>query len=253
VVVMTVLDRLLRFAGVPVRSDAPPALIRRCSKLLPRAAASPTIRPGRSLRAVKLLPMKRTLTDAPTRTPVAIRTSPSTAEDGGDLIQAPPAGEVRLVPQVDGTGPTQRRQAQPDGRDGEARPAKDSRFHGRFPSRSRFRPRLLLLPWSPGLFGRDNTRHVLPTPVDQVGDGGLAAGGTDQRCDLAAVVSGVAEELRQDVLHPAAELVIGGCRTSGRSWRLRTGSLRPSLPASCLDVSGHFTGGRCCPPRRRSS
>src|SRR5262249_13690614 len=43
-----------------VRSDAPPELIRRCSRRLPRAAASPAIRPGRSVRAVKLVPMKRT-------------------------------------------------------------------------------------------------------------------------------------------------------------------------------------------------
>ena len=47
-----------------IRSDAPPALMRRCSMSPPRAAASRAISPGRSLRAVKLLPMKRTLSTA---------------------------------------------------------------------------------------------------------------------------------------------------------------------------------------------
>src|SRR5213592_3122297 len=44
-----------------MRSDAPPALMSRWSRRLPAAAARDAIMPGRSLRAVKLLPMNRTL------------------------------------------------------------------------------------------------------------------------------------------------------------------------------------------------
>src|SRR5687768_8084994 len=43
-----------------VRSDAPPRLISLYSTSIPRAAARRAISPGRSLRAVKLLPMNRT-------------------------------------------------------------------------------------------------------------------------------------------------------------------------------------------------
>src|SRR3954468_20094857 len=41
-----------------VRSEAPPMLSSACSIFTPRAPASWAIRPGRSLRAVKLLPTK---------------------------------------------------------------------------------------------------------------------------------------------------------------------------------------------------
>src|SRR5262245_12715237 len=60
-----------------LRSEAPPALIKRCCRLLPRAAARSAISPGRSLRAVKLLPMKSTLADALFRILVAMQ-SPKT-------------------------------------------------------------------------------------------------------------------------------------------------------------------------------
>ena len=44
-----------------------------------------------------------------------------------------------------------------------------------------------------------------PAPVDEVGDGWLAAGGLHQGRDLAAVMPGVPEELGKDVLDRAAE------------------------------------------------
>ena len=56
--------------------------IRRCSRFLPRAAASCAIRPGRSFRAVKLLPMKSTLSEALPRTRVAMSSSALTPPKG---------------------------------------------------------------------------------------------------------------------------------------------------------------------------
>ena len=80
-VVLTILDR---FSALPVfqsaPSDAPPVPIRRCSMVLPRGRRQLRHQPGRSLCAVKLLPMKRTFMSTASRIAMAELSRGSVAE-----------------------------------------------------------------------------------------------------------------------------------------------------------------------------